>query len=56
MVAEEIEFGESKKAFGENAPNEAGFMNIPDGVDEELPSKLSSLNKKKVSENDMTKS
>jgi single-strand DNA-binding protein len=46
VVAEELEFAESKSAGGDNgqtsrpAPSQAssdGFMNIPDGIDEELP-------------------
>ena len=49
VVVEEHEFAESKKAAGETAgspgasaagfgvPNQDGFMNIPDGIDEELP-------------------
>lgn len=48
VVVEEQEFAESKKAAEENGSNkpeqaqgaktdEDGFMNIPDGVDEELP-------------------
>lgn len=49
VVVEEQEFAESKNASGENAgfvpadrpsPSSAagdGFMNIPDGIDEELP-------------------
>lgn len=40
VMVEEIEFAESKKA-AETAPeqpaNDDGFMNIPDGIDEELP-------------------
>jgi single-strand DNA-binding protein len=51
VVAEDIEFAESKSAGGDNnggyqtdnaapaqaAPAGDGFMNIPDGIDEELP-------------------
>ena len=48
IIAEEIEFAESKNASsaGNNAPTAApdptaaagdGFMNIPDGIDDELP-------------------
>ena len=43
VVIEEQEFAESKKAAGEQAENAGysdtgdGFMNIPDGVDEQLP-------------------
>jgi single-strand DNA-binding protein len=51
VVAEDIEFAESKNAGGDNnggyqndnpapaqaAPAGDGFMNIPDGIDEELP-------------------
>ena len=41
VVVEEQEFAESKKSQGygmsEEAPAGDGFMNVPDGVDEELP-------------------
>lgn len=48
IVAEDIEFAESKKASESNASEQKpesqpkndggdGFMNIPDGIDEELP-------------------
>lgn len=42
VVIEEHEFAESKRSEGEQAPTPApvdsdGFMNIPDGIDEELP-------------------
>ena len=43
VVVEEQEFAESKKAAGEQEQNAGytdagdGFMNIPDGVDEQLP-------------------
>lgn len=43
VLIEEQEFAESKKAAGEQASNAGyadagnGFMNIPDGIDEELP-------------------
>ena len=46
IIAEEIEFAESKNSTGGSAPSERpdpgaaagdGFMNIPDGIDEELP-------------------
>ena len=51
IVAEDIEFAESKAASAGNnggyepvnvpagnpAPADDGFMNIPDGIDEELP-------------------
>lgn len=48
IVVENVEFGESKAARGERGDDRApgtgrareedtGFMNIPDGVDEELP-------------------
>lgn len=46
VVVEEVEFAESKHADGENTntsmptPSKStgnGFMNIPDGIDEELP-------------------
>lgn len=42
IVVEEQEFAESKKTNEQNNPsaiseNEDGFMNIPEGIDEELP-------------------
>lgn len=39
VIADEIEFAESKNSAGQQpAPvNNDGFMNIPDGLDEELP-------------------
>jgi len=45
IIADDIEFAESKNASGNggseapsgNAPVGDGFMNIPDGIDEELP-------------------
>lgn len=47
VVVENVEFGESKAAQAHNNPNTGsgdfetagtdGFMNIPDGIDEELP-------------------
>ena len=41
LIVEEQEFAESKKSQGygmsEEAPAGDGFMNVPDGVDEELP-------------------
>lgn len=41
IITEEIEFAESKTAEAEKGEkaqaNEDGFMNIPDGIDEELP-------------------
>ena len=41
VVVEEQEFAESKKSQGygmsEEAPAGDGFMNVPDGVDEDLP-------------------
>lgn len=39
VLAEETEFAESKRAgsAAEPQPNADGFMNIPDGIDEELP-------------------
>lgn len=43
VVVEEHEFAESKKSAGESLPqatshtDKDGFMNIPDGIDEELP-------------------
>ena len=43
VVIEEQEFAESKRAAGEQAENTGysdagdGFMNIPDGIDGELP-------------------
>ena len=42
-MVEEQEFAESKRAAGEQREHEEykdagdGFMNIPDGIDEELP-------------------
>lgn len=40
VVCERFEFCESKKADNNNAETkEDGFMNIPDGLDEELPFK-----------------
>ena len=47
VVAEEIEFAESKgsgnsnagQAFPQPATDRDGFMNLPDGIDEELPFK-----------------
>lgn len=43
VIAEEVDFAESKKAedihndIVKNEPPASGFVNIPDGVDEELP-------------------
>ncbi len=41
VVVEEQEFAESKKSQGygmnEEGPAGDGFMNVPDGIDEELP-------------------
>lgn len=44
VIGEEVEFAESKKAQGETvedtpaeAPEDDGFVNVPDGIDEELP-------------------
>lgn len=39
VIVEQIEFAESKKDSGSEAqkPGSDGFMNIPDGIDEELP-------------------
>ena len=37
VVVEEAEFVESKNNGGSSAPSSDGFMNIPDGIDEELP-------------------
>lgn len=39
FIAENIEFAESKKAAEESAPKstDSGFVNVPDGVTEELP-------------------
>lgn len=39
VVVEEVEFAESKatKQVEEEKPDNDGFMNIPEGVDEELP-------------------
>jgi single-strand DNA-binding protein len=36
ISVEEIEFAESKKA-AEEQPKDDGFVNVPDGMDEELP-------------------
>jgi single-strand DNA-binding protein len=36
ISVEEIEFAESKKA-AEEKPKEDGFVNVPDGIEEELP-------------------
>ena len=40
VMVESVEFAESKKADDSNPepqPDNDGFMNIPDGIDEELP-------------------
>lgn len=39
VVAESLEFAESKGNANNNAANESndGFMNLPEGIDEELP-------------------
>lgn len=40
VVVENVEFAESKKSENGNPepqPDDDGFMNIPDGIDEELP-------------------
>lgn len=37
IVIEEQEFAESKKDTPESASSTDGFMNIPDGIDEQLP-------------------
>lgn len=40
VVVENVEFAESKKSENSNPepqPDDDGFMNIPDGIDEELP-------------------
>lgn len=39
IIAEEIEFAEKKSEGGSSAPvtDQDGFMNIPEGIDEELP-------------------
>jgi single-strand DNA-binding protein len=42
VVIENVEFGESRSSSGEFRPEPSsaigdGFMNIPDGIDEELP-------------------
>lgn len=37
IVAERIEFCEKKKADEQPKENEAGFMSIPDGIEEEMP-------------------
>jgi single-strand DNA-binding protein len=47
IIIEEIEFAESKgsgesaapKQSAEQAPTQEGFMNVPDGIDDELPFK-----------------
>lgn len=42
VVVENIEFAESKASNGnseQNAPSDGGWMNIPEGIDEELPFK-----------------
>jgi single-strand DNA-binding protein len=36
ISVEEIEFAESKKA-AEEKPKDDGFVNVPDGIEEELP-------------------
>ena len=41
IVAEDVEFVESKRQDSDSKPTESdrgdGFMNVPDGIDEELP-------------------
>lgn len=37
VIAENQEFAESKAAAGEYPRDSDGFMNIPEGIDEELP-------------------
>lgn len=37
VVVEEQEFAESKKRDDANFPDEEGYMNLPDDIDEELP-------------------
>lgn len=39
VLVEEVEFGDSKKSedVGTSAPDNNGFMNIPEGIEEELP-------------------
>ena len=38
IVAESLEFAESKKAAAENEPKDDGFMKVPDNIsDEDLP-------------------
>lgn len=39
VIAEVAEFAESKKAAEESAPASAGFVNIPDGIEADLPFK-----------------
>jgi single-strand DNA-binding protein len=36
IITEEIEFAESKKA-AEEKPKDNGFVNVPDGIEDELP-------------------
>ena len=37
VIAENVEFAESKKAAGNDETTNDGFMNVPDFMDEELP-------------------
>lgn len=39
VIVENVEFAESKKAAEESAPASAGFVNIPDGIEADLPFK-----------------
>lgn len=39
VIAEAVEFAESKKTAEESAPSSAGFVNIPDGIEADLPFK-----------------
>lgn len=39
VIAEAAEFAESKKAAEESTPSSAGFVNIPDGIEADLPFK-----------------
>ena len=39
VIVENVEFTESKKAAEESTPASAGFVNIPDGIEADLPFK-----------------
>lgn len=39
VIVENVEFAESKKAAEDSAPASAGFVNIPDGIEADLPFK-----------------